>query len=143
VKRLAALAGVAALALTSFGSANIARAGNSINSARAVPRAAKTVAQSASGSYIVVMASKPLVKTLSPAQVGTPAADAPEAAIDRSHDQVLAEEGVSAATKVQDYANAIDGFSAKLPYDKALALANNPKVAMVLPDELRHLDSSG
>src|SRR5262249_18134106 len=58
-----------------------------------------------------------------------------------SHDEVLADVGISADEKVQDYTNALNGFSATLTYNQAVKLAGHPNVAAVLPDELRHLTS--
>jgi subtilisin family serine protease len=101
----------------------------------------KTVVESDTGSYIVVMGADPLVTTIAQDDLSTPAADAQAAVLDDSHDAVLAESGVSTATKVQDYTNALNGFSAVLDYDQAIKIAANPKVSVVLPDEIRHVTS--
>ncbi|MGB8860059.1 MAG: S8 family serine peptidase, partial [Ilumatobacteraceae bacterium] len=103
----------------------------------------KAVVESETGSYIVVMAADPLIATIAADDLDTPAAQAQGDALDSSHDAVLAEEGISADAKVQDYTNAVNGFSAVIGYDDAVKLANNPKVAVVLPDELRQLTSEG
>jgi subtilisin family serine protease len=101
----------------------------------------KAVVESDTGSYIVVMGADPLVTTIAPDALSTPAADAQAAALDDTHDAVLAEAGISTATKTQDYTNALNGFSAFLDHDQAIKIASNPKVAVVLPDELRHVTS--
>ena len=105
----------------------------------------KTVAESATGSYIVVMAADPLVATIEQDDLDTPAADAQAAVLEETHDEVLADAGVDDADKVQDYTNALNGFSAVMSHDEAVKLAGDSKVALVVPDELRQLttDSSG
>ncbi len=104
-----------------------------------VDQSAKTVAESATGSYIVVMAADPLVATIAPDDLDTPAADAQAAVLEETHDEVLADAGLDDADKVQDYTNALNGFSAVISHDEAVKLAGSPDVAMVLPDELRHI----
>ncbi len=99
----------------------------------------KTVVESDTGSYIVVMRADPLVASIPQEDLTTPAAEAQGNAIDSTHDAVLAEAGVSTAAKVQDFKNTLNGFSAVLDYNDAIKLAANPKVSLVLPDELRHV----
>ncbi len=105
----------------------------------------KAVVESATGSYIVVMAADPLVASIAPEDLDTPAAEAQAAVLEESHDEVLADAGLNADDKVQDYTSALNGFSAVISYDDAVKLAASPDVSMVLPDELRQLttDSSG
>ena len=102
----------------------------------------KSVVESDTGSYIVVMRADPLVTTIAPDDLDTPSAQAQGASLEASHDAVLAESGVSTDVKVQDYTNALNGFSARLSYKQAMQLAANTKVSMVLPDELRHIDTT-
>ncbi len=97
------------------------------------------VVESETGSYIVVMRADPLVATIAADDLGSPAAQAQGDVIVDTHDAVLTEAGVSTDTKVQDYTNAVNGFSAVIGYDQALEIAKDPKVAVVLPDELRQL----
>ncbi|MBI4934007.1 MAG: S8 family peptidase [Actinobacteria bacterium] len=85
------------------------------------------------------MVDDPLVSTIAPENLDTAAADAKAAALDATHTAVLREEGVSTSRKTQDYTNALNGFSAVLSHDDAVKLASNPRVSMVLPDELRQL----
>ncbi len=99
----------------------------------------KTVAESETGSYIVVMEADPLVATIAPDDLDTPAADAQAAVLEETHDAALADAGLDDADKVQDYTNALNGFSAVISHDEAVKLAGSPDVAMVLPDELRHI----
>ena len=105
----------------------------------------KTVVESATGSYIIVMAADPLVTTIAPDDLDTPSAEAQAAQLEDTHDEVLADAGVSTDAKVQDFTSALNGFSAVISYDDAVKLAGSPEVSMVLPDELRQLttDSSG
>src|SRR6186997_3531991 len=105
----------------------------------------KTVAESETGSYIVVMEADPLVATIAPDDLDTPAAEAQAAVLEETHDAALADAGLDSADKVQDYTNALNGFSALISHDEAVKLAGSSGVAMVLPDELRHAttDSSG
>src|SRR5512138_1552071 len=63
----------------------------------------KSVVESDTGSYIVVMRADPLVTTIAPDDLDTPSAQAQGASLEASHDAVLAESGVSTDVKVQDY----------------------------------------
>lgn len=100
------------------------------------------VVESETGSYIVVMKADPLVATVAVDDLGSPAAQAQGDALVETHDAVLTDAGVSTDAKVQDYTNAVNGFSAIIGYDQALEIAKDPKVALVLPDELRQLTST-
>src|SRR6478609_3736133 len=86
----------------------------------------KTVAESDTGSYIVVMEADPLVATIAPDDLDSPAADAQAAALEETHDEVLADAGVADADKVQDYTNALNGFSAVISHDEAVKVAGVP-----------------
>ena len=99
----------------------------------------KAVPESPTGSYIVVLKQDPLVTTIATDQLTTPDATARAADLTSTHDQVLAEVGADAGTKINDYTNALNGFSAVVSHDQAVALAANSKVATVLPDELRQV----
>jgi subtilisin family serine protease len=100
----------------------------------------KDVTPSTTGSYIVVMKADPLVVTVGKDNLDTATADAQGAVLEASHDDVLDESGVGAAAKLQDYTNALNGFSAVMSHQQAEKIAGNSKVSMVLPDELRQLD---
>jgi subtilisin family serine protease len=141
VRRMTALAGCAAIALAIIVPLNQAKAQTELPGDPAAP-GSKAVVESDTGSYIVVMRADPLITTISPDALNTPAANAQGAALEASHDAVLAESGVSTSAKVQDYTNALNGFSATLSYRQAVTLAANTKVSMVLPDELRQVDST-
>lgn len=95
-------------------------------------------------SYIVVMQAEPLVATIPQEDLGTSAAQAEAAAITETHVEVLSEEGIDSGEKVNSYTNALNGFSALLSHAQAERLAANPKVALVVPDELQQVttDSS-
>jgi subtilisin family serine protease len=111
----------------------------------AEPGGDKSVEVSTSGSYIVVMEDDPLVATIDQDDLTTPAAEAEAAELIETHEDVLEEVGASAGDKVQDYTNALNGFSAIISHDEAEALAGTKGVRLVMPDELRQLetDSSG
>ena len=102
----------------------------------------KAVVESETGSYIVVMAADPLVATIAAEDLDSAAALAQGDALDTTHDAVLTEAGITADAKVQDFSNAVNGFSAVLDYNQAVEIANDPRVSMVLPDELRQLTST-
>lgn len=99
------------------------------------------VVESTTGSYIVVMREEPLIVDIDPDDLDTPIAQVAAAELEQQHDQVLAEENIDGNEKVQGYTNALNGFSATLTHDEAQRLAANPKVAKVVPDELRQLDT--
>ena len=83
----------------------------------------KTVEVSTSGSYIVVMNADPLIVEFDVEDLDTPQAAAEEAAIVESHEDALVDSGADAGDKVQDFTNALNGFSAVLSHDEAEALA--------------------
>ncbi|MGS0687067.1 S8 family serine peptidase [Nakamurella sp. GG22] len=99
----------------------------------------KDVAESSSGSYIVVMKQDPLVASIPTTRLSTPQAVAQASALDAIHTEVLADAGVVEEAKVHDYTNSLNGFSAIVSHDKAIAMAANPAVALVMPDDVRHL----
>jgi subtilisin family serine protease len=99
------------------------------------------VVESTTGSYIVVMREEPLVADIAQDDLDTPTAQVAAAELEAQHDQVLAEENIDGSEKVQGYTNALNGFSATLTHEEAERLAANPKVAKVIPDELRQLDT--
>jgi subtilisin family serine protease len=103
------------------------------------------VVESTTGSYVVVMTDDPLLADLARDDLDTAVAEAAADAIVASHDEVLAEEGISTDERIQSFTVAANGFAATLTYDQAVTLSSNPKVAMVLPDELQqpHTDASG
>ena len=136
MRKFAALIGTGAIAATAF-----ATVGSSTVSAKSAQAdgGSKSVIESPTGSYIVVMVDDPLVSTIAPENLDTPVADAQADALDATHTAVMREEGVALPSKVQDYNNALNGFSAVLSYDDAVKLASNPKVSLVLPDEMRQV----
>lgn len=105
----------------------------------------KDVVVSETGSYIVVMAEDPVVTTVGQDALDTPAADAIAEDLEREQDEVLADIGAGADDKVNTYTSSLNGFSALITHEEAEILAANPKVAVVLPDELlqHDTDSSG
>ena len=105
------------------------------------PEPPKQVEPSETGSYIVVMEEEPVVAEVGQDGLGTPEAEALAEELEASHDEVLQEEGIPTADKVQAFTTAINGFSAKLSHDEAMALAANGEVLLVVPDEFRQLTS--
>ncbi len=144
MKRLMALVAGATLVVGALGSTEAVRAGaESDQDGGPTPSLPTTVEPSATDGYIVVMKDKPLIDTIGHDQLGTPAADAPAAALEASHDDVLSEEGLPPEAKVDDYVNGINGFAVTASFDQARQLAANSNVAAVLPDELQQLTGSG
>lgn len=105
----------------------------------------KVVEVSTTGSYIVVMDADPLIAEFASEDLKTAAAEAEGDAIVESHEDVLVESGAEATDKVQDFTNALNGFSAVLSHEEAEKIAGSEGVRLVIPDEMRQLetDSSG
>ena len=101
----------------------------------------KVVAESTTGSYIVVMAADPLVVTEGQDKLNTRAAKAKGKAMAKGHDKALKDADVGADAKVQSYTNALNGFSAVMSHQEATKVAALEGVAIVLPDEMRYLDT--
>ena len=137
MKRLIAVTGAAVLALAALvpmdqvTADGVSTADQSLGS--------KAVVESETGSYIVVMSADPLITTVAPDDLSTGVADVQSCRAGATHDAVLAEAGIDPATKVQDYTNALNGFSARLDHNQAVRDRCEPEVSLVLPDELRHI----
>ena len=142
VRKALALTAAITLALTMTVPVSVAAAAPAAPAAAAATT--KAVPESPSGSYIVVMKQDPLITSIAASDLATPDAIAQADSLEASHDAVLSAVGSSPDAKVQDYTNALNGFSAVVSHDQAIAMAANPRVAKVLPDELRQLtqDSS-
>jgi len=138
-RRFTALIGGATLALTVVGPIRPVSADEVVANDQG---GTQPVIESETGSYIVVMKADPLVATIAPDNLDSPAAQVQGEVLVDTHDAVLTDAGVSTDTKVQDYTNAVNGFSAVISYDQALQIAKDPTVAVVLPDELRQLTST-
>ena len=102
----------------------------------------KAVIESDSGSYIVVMEQDPVVVSVGQDGLDTPAAESLAEGLEADQDEVLEEIGADESDKINTYTNALNGFSAFLTYDEAQAIAADPKVAIVLPDELLQADTN-
>ena len=124
LKSKLALVGALAVAVSSFAPATMAGAQDE---SAASESGSKTVIESETGSYIVVMAADALTATIAADDLDTPAAEAQAAVLEESHDEVLAEAGIDAADKVQDYTNSLNGFSAVLSHAEATELAAEPE----------------
>jgi subtilisin family serine protease len=103
----------------------------------ALASAPKPVERSEYDSYIVVMKADPLVATEGKDNLDTNRARQRADELKKSHDKALTEAGVNTGEKVQDYVNALNGFSATLSYSQAVKVGGSAGVALVLPDELQ------
>ncbi|MDW3216097.1 MAG: S8 family serine peptidase [Ilumatobacteraceae bacterium] len=108
-------------------------------SSPAAVTAAPVVETSTSGSYVVVMQADPLLGEFAQGELNSKAAKKKGAAIARGHAKTLERAGVDANRKVQSFTNAVNGFSAVMSHDEAVAVALQKGVAFVAPDELRQL----
>jgi subtilisin family serine protease len=117
--------------------APVAAAGAQVAESESPP----AVEKSASGSYIVVMAAEPLLADFDQDELTTPAAEAEGVDIKKSQDEVLESVGASPDDKINEYTNALNGFSAVLSHDEAVALAEQKSVSLVMVDELQQPDT--
>ena len=85
------------------------------------------------------MEEDPVVAVVGQDDLDTPVAEDIAEELEEDQDEVLEDIGADSSDKVNTYTNALNGFSAFLSYEEAQELAANPKVALVLPDEL-HVD---
>ncbi len=99
----------------------------------------KAVTASPTGSYIVVMRDQPLLASFGQDGLRTSAAGAAAAADEAAQRDVLRAAGVSTSDQTQSYTNALNGFAAALSLAEAEAIAADPRVALVLPDEMRQV----
>ena len=97
-----------------------------------------TVAKSTTGSYVVIMAADPLVRTHGRDGLNTAEAAADREQLRESHSRVMRDAGLAESDKVIDYTNVLNGFSALISHDEAVALAARPEVALVMPDVMRY-----
>lgn len=100
----------------------------------------KEVVESTTGSYIVVMEADPLIVTEGRDNLNTRSARNRGQALARGHQKALDEAGVG-STIINDYVNALNGFSAVMSHDEAQKVAGTDGVAMVVPDEMRYIDT--
>jgi hypothetical protein len=108
-------------------------------------KAVQPLEASPNGSYIVVLDSAPLIAELGQDQLGTAEAKAAGKAIAKGHDQLLAEVGVPASSKLSSYSNALNGFAAVMSFEQAQVISMKSGVAAVFPNELQQptTDASG
>ncbi|MCP3992470.1 MAG: S8 family peptidase [Actinomycetia bacterium] len=108
------------------------------------PGDAKIIEESDTGSYIVVLEDEPVVAEVGADNLGSAEAEALSEEMEDSHDEVMSAAGVSTDDKVQDFTIALNGFSATMSHDEAVAVAAQSKVRLVIPDELHQVttDSS-
>jgi subtilisin family serine protease len=104
----------------------------------------KAVAESTTGSYIVVLEQDPVIAEVGQENLHTPEAEAAVEELEESHEEVLEDAGIDTSEKVNDLTIASNGFAATLTHEEALVVAGQDGVKAVLPDELRQIttDSS-
>ncbi|MFT4287843.1 S8 family serine peptidase [Nocardioides sp.] len=100
----------------------------------------KSVDVSELGAYLVLLKSDPLLGEFSQDQLGSSAASTAQQAILADHDAVLSDAGVSTSAVTQDLTVAANGFAVSVDHAAAVRLAADPKVAAVVPDELRQAE---
>ncbi len=100
-----------------------------------------SVAESPYGSYIVMMDLEPLIASFDQVDLATPSAKAKERGLKRGHEKALKDAGVPTSSVVSDYTVAFNGFAAALSYEEAKAVARQDGVLMVMPNELRQLQT--
>ena len=98
----------------------------------------RAVVESDTGSYIVVMEAAPLLVTEGRDRLNTKAAKAKAKGLIASHDGAVEAAGLAKAKKVNDYTNALNGFSVLASHQEATKLASQDGVAFVLPDVMRY-----
>jgi subtilisin family serine protease len=99
------------------------------------------VEKSESGSYIVVMDADPLLADFDQDELASKQAQAKAKGLKKGQDKALEDAGASPDDKVNEYTNALNGFSAVLSYDEAVALSEQKAVSMVMPDEMQQPDT--
>jgi subtilisin family serine protease len=104
----------------------------------------REVEESSTGSYVVIMATDPLVADYDRHDLNTVRARADRERIRASHRLAMRDAGVADAARVSDLTNVVNGFTVVASHDEAVALAAQPGVARVVPDVERYLttDSS-
>ena len=97
----------------------------------------KAVQKSKQNSYVVVLKSDPLLAKYHKDQLDTAAAHDAQAAMLEAHDTVAKDADVSTGAITQDLTVAANAFAVNVDHAAAVRLAADPKVAAVVPDELR------
>ena len=138
LKTRLALVGALTVAAASFAPATIAGAQDE---SPAPESGSKTVVESETGSYIVVMAADPLTATIAADDLDTPAADAQAAVLEESHDEVARRR----RGRQRRQGAGLHELAQRLlrrdePRRGSRSSPADPDVALVLPDELRHVD---
>ena len=87
------------------------------------------------------MEGAPLLGTFEQDELDSAQAQAEGEQLKDDQDQAMQDAGVSTSRKVNEFVNAVNGFSAVMSHDDAVALANQKSVAFVIPDELHQLET--
>jgi hypothetical protein len=98
-------------------------------------------ATGSNASYIVVMADDPLFVTEGRHALDTELARSRAQELRAGHVAALQDVGAAPSQLVHDFTVALNGFSAILSEDQALALAQRQDVKHVLPDQMRYPDT--
>ncbi|MFT4264185.1 MAG: S8 family serine peptidase [Nocardioides sp.] len=102
----------------------------------------KSVEKSEYDAYVVLLKSDPLLGKFTKDQLATADAGKAQKAIEADHDAILEDADVPTSAVTQDLSVAANGFAVSADHAAALRLAADPKVAAVVPDELRTLDGT-
>ncbi|WP_175507705.1 S8 family serine peptidase [Nocardioides terrae] len=97
----------------------------------------KDVKKSKYDSYVVLLKSDPLLAKFGRSQLDTSAARTAQEALVDSHDAIVKAADVSTSAVTQDLTVAANAFAVNVDHAAAVRLAANPKVAAVIPDDLR------
>jgi hypothetical protein len=135
-KTVASLAAVATLLGASVLVTGTGQATAKATSGGKFGNVSKRVAVGKWNSYLIVLNTDGLAAKFPKEQLDSSAARAAAKKLVSSHDAVLKSAGIS-GKKVQDYTAALDGFSAHVTHAQAEKLAADPRVKLVVPDELR------
>jgi subtilisin family serine protease len=102
----------------------------------------KEVDKSKHDAYVVLLKSDPLLARFGKDQLSTNAARDAQQAIVSSHDAILRKADVSTESVTQDLTIAANAFAVSVDHAAAVRLAADPKVAAVVPDELRQIQGA-
>jgi len=100
---------------------------------------AAAAARGSTKTYIVVMKADPLVRAVGTERLGSAEAKAKGGSLKDSHAVAVAGAGIPASAKRADFTTALNGFSVEATKDEAAKLEKQSGVALVMPDEMRHI----
>lgn len=89
-------------------------------------------------SYVVLLKTDPVLGAFGRQDLDTPQARRAQQDVEEVHDEILQDAGVPTKAKTQDFTVTVNGFAAAVNHAAAQRIAEDPRVAIVVPDELRH-----